>query len=312
VTLARRRRLWVFNLHAELELARDSAGPYQPPRRVVQALAPMLPHARRLMAPGDHDLDDPERSQPSDADADAPWLGVAWCPTPTALRRLAGARAEPAPAPSVEVLRRVNHRRFYLELGGGAPGARYVQNDSELATTLAEPQAAWLFKRPFGFAGRGQRRIVGAPSADDRRWLADSLRQGGMVAETWLELSRELSLHGRIDPSGRLALGRVCVQETNAYRAWIGTRAATPEDIPASGRARLIERATMVGEALQRAGYFGPFGIDAYVYVTSSGRRELNPLGELNARYTMGFSVGFAGAEGAGPCEVSSTSRETF
>jgi hypothetical protein len=297
VTFARRRRLWVFNLHAELELARGSGGPYEPPQRVQQALAPMLPLARRLMLPGDRDLDDAERERDSDARSSEPWLGVAWCPTPTALRRLARAGAEPAPAPSLGVLQRVNHRRFYVGLGGGAPGARYVENDAELAATLAEGHRPWLFKRPFGFAGRGQRRITGAPSPDDRRWLSDGLRQGGLVAEPWLELSRELALHGLLDETGRLTLGRVCVQETNAYRAWTGTRAATGEDVSAADTTQLFERATMVGEALHCAGYFGPFGLDAYFYMTLTGRRELNSLGELNARYTMGFPIGFQGRE---------------
>jgi hypothetical protein len=306
VTLAPgRRRLWVFNLHAELELAHGAKGPYEPALRVKRALAPMLPQARRLMAPGDRDLDDPEPHDdgvPSDrgARAETPgatpaaaaWLGAAWCPTPSALQRLGRAGAEVPPSPAFEVLRRVNHRSFYVALGGGAPGARYVADEAELASTLAEPADAWLFKRSFGFAGRGQRRIVGSPSHDDRRWLFDSLRQGGLVAEPWLELARELAIHGLLEQTGRLALGQPCVQETNAYRAWTGTRLATPSDISGAEWARLVERASTVAEALQRAGYFGPFGIDAYLFTTRSGRYELNPLGELNARYTMGFAIG--------------------
>jgi hypothetical protein len=306
VTLAPgRRRLWAFNLHAELELAHGTKGPYEPALRVKRALAPMLPHARQLMAPGDRDLDGPEppgnlvpcdrrtRAELPDATpSSVGWLGTAWCPTPSALRRLAQAGAELSPAPSFEVLRRVNHRSFYLALGGGAPGARYVADEAELASALVEPADAWLFKRPFGFAGRGQRRIAGAPSPDDRRWLSDSLRQGGLVVEPWLELVRELALHGLLESSGRLALGEPCVQETNVYRAWSGTRLATPADISAAERARLVERARSIAEALRREGYYGPFGIDAYFFATRSGRYELNPLGELNARYTMGFAIG--------------------
>jgi hypothetical protein len=272
-----KRRVWVFNLHAELELARGSGGPYEPPSSVKRALQPMLPHARRLMTPGDRDLDDGTDPRALGAGR----LGAAWCPTPSALRRLARAGAELPATPSFDVLRRVNSRRFYLELGGGAPGARYVSDDAELAATLAEPIGAWLFKRAFGFAGRGQRRIIGAATSDDRRWLADSLRRGGFLAEPWLELSRELAIHGLLDRAGRLSIGRVCVQETNAQRAWLATRVATPGEVSPA-----------VAAALHRAGYFGPFGIDAYFHASSSGRIDLNPFGELNARYTMGFPIG--------------------
>ena len=186
----------------------------------------------------------------------------------------------------------MTHRRFALELGGGAPGARFVSDESALAETLAEPCGAWLFKRAYGFAGRGQRRIIGVPSPDDRRWLSDSLRLGGFVAEPWLELVREVGVHGLIDVSGRLALGRVCVQETNEYRAWVSTRLACPQDLSSAETSRLLERAEAVAAALVAAGYFGPFGIDAYLFETRTAGIELNPLSELNARYSMGFAIG--------------------
>jgi len=290
-----RRRLWLFNLDAELELAR-ARGPYQTPLRVARALAPMLERASTLMAPGDASLDPlaPPRRAPSTprAASDDHLLGVAWCPTPSALERLARAGAELPPSPSVEVLHRVNHRRFAIDLGGGAPGARFVSDENALAEVLAEPWQAWLFKRAYGFAGRGQRRIIGAPSADDRRWLADSLRLGGFVAEPWLELVREVGIHGLIDANRRFVLGRVCVQETNEYRAWISTRLATAEDLSPAQTSQLLSRAESVAAALIGAGYFGPYGIDAYLFKTPSGAVELNPLSELNARYSMGFAIG--------------------
>jgi hypothetical protein len=290
----RRPRLWLFNLDAELELARR--GPYQTPLRVAQAIAPMLGRAHALMAPGDESLDplEPMRRGPAQrrVSSDQRRLGCAWCPTPSALERLSRAGAELGPSPSLEVLRRANHRRFAIELGGGAPGARFVEDEGSLAQVLAEPGEGWLFKRALSFAGRGQRRVLGVPSPDDRRWLADSLRLGGFVAEPWLELVRELGIHGLIDASGRFALGHLCVQETNQYRAWLSTRLAGPDDLSPAHASLLRARAEAVATALIAAGYFGPFGIDAYLFRTRSGTIELNPLSELNARYSMGFAVG--------------------
>lgn len=290
----RRPRLWLFNLDAPLEL-QHGGGHYRAPQRVQRAFLPMLPHARQLMGPADASLELDVTRAPAAPSADEPWVGAAWCPTPSALRQLDRAGAELSPSPSVEVLRRVNHRRFYVELGGGAPGARYLSDDADLHATLAEPGTSWLFKRPFGFAGRGQRRILGEPTPDDRRWLLDSMRQGGLVAEPWLEIAGEIAIHGLLDAAGGLALGQVCVQETNAYRAWIATRRAAPTDSSPAATAQLVRRAEAVAAALARAGYFGPFGIDAYFFRTRSGALALNPLGELNARYTMGFAIGMAG-----------------
>jgi hypothetical protein len=290
-----RQRLWVFNLDAEIELAR-TGGPYQTPLRVARALAPMLERAQTLMGPGDQSLDPlaPPRRAPTNQNTASGerLLGCAWCPTPSALERLRRAGAELPPSPSIEVLRRVNHRRFAIELGAGAPGARFVSDENALAEALAEPWTAWLFKRTYGFAGRGQRRILGAPSPDDRRWLSDSLRLGGFVAEPWLELVREVGIHGLIDPHGRFVLGRICVQETNEYRAWISTRLARPDDLSSAQASQLLARAEGVASALIDAGYFGPFGIDAYLFRSGPGTIELNPLSELNARYSMGFAIG--------------------
>jgi hypothetical protein len=285
----------VLNLDAELELARRG-GPYQTPLSVARGIAPVLPKAESLLGTRDVIVDESGALRlPAAAGGGAPetparWLGAAWSPTPSALARLARAGVELPPSPGFAVLQRVNHRRFYLELGGGAPGARYVQDEATLAATLGE-RRVWLCKRPFGFAGRGQRRIPLTPSADDRRWLADGLRQGGFVAEPWLELRVELALHGVLD-GAQLGLGHVCVQQTDAFRAWVSTRRARDGELSPRHLNELRERAEAVGAALASAGYFGPFGIDAYLYETGAGALAINPLSELNARFSMGYAVG--------------------
>jgi hypothetical protein len=305
------RRLWVLNLDSELELERAGRS-YQTTQRVARALAPMLARARALLGPDDLWLAEPAvggaareslldargepvPSVPAALAAREGWRGLAWCPTPSALRRLSRAGAAPDPCPGVDVLHRVNHRRFYLELGGGAPGARYVADEADLEATLSHPSRAWLCKRPFGFAGRGQRRISPSPSADDRRWLGDSLRQGGFLIEPWLDLTLEVGLHGFIDGAGHTVLGQVCVQETDRFRAWLSTRLAGEADLSREHASELRERAESTAAALWGAGYFGPFGLDAYLYRTESGALALNSLGELNARYSMGFAIGLPG-----------------
>jgi hypothetical protein len=312
------RRLWVLNLDAELELERAGRS-YQASLRVAHALAAMSARARSLMAPQDLCLTEPAavgaaaetvldaRGEPLEGPLalDARVLtregcvGLAWCPTPSALRRLSRAGATPAPCPSADVLHRVNHRRFYLELDGGAPGARYVADDAELAAALAHPGQAWLCKKPFGFAGRGQRRVPPSPSADDRRWLSDALRLGGFVAEPWLELVLEVGVHGLIERHGRVVIGQICVQETDRHRAWLSTRLALPHEVDRERALALRARAEATATALWAAGYFGPFGIDAYFYKTASGAVALNTLGELNARFSMGFAIGLPDARGA-------------
>ena len=284
-------RIWVLNLDAELELA--SAGPYQTRQALARTLQPWIERARSLLSPGDRLLED-LAPLPSEAPQE-PALGACWCPTPSALGRLSRAGVALPPSPSLSVLREVNQRRFYLGLGGGAPGARYFDDEATLYAALeARGSAPWLFKRRFGFAGRGQRRLQRELSADDRRWLADSLRQGGLLGEPWLEIEREVCLHGVLEPGGGTELGQPCWQHTDAQRAWLASTRVRPGELTAEARRALLRSAEHAAQALSEAGYFGPFGADAYFWRTPQGPLMLNPLGELNARYTMGFSVGMS------------------
>lgn len=285
-------RVWLLNLDAERELA--SSGSYQTPLRISTTLQQWAERAAHsLLAPGDLRLEQWDPRSPQAATA----VGACWSPTPSALARLTKAGLPLPPSPAADVLRRVCHRQFYLSLGGGAPGACFVTESEPLERILAERAGApWLFKRPFGFAGRGQRRLGSTLSADDRRWLADSLRLGGVLAEPWLELERELSLHGSLSRDGGVQLGSLCTQRTDAWRAWLATERLAAGELPEGQRRTLFATAEQVAEALFRAGYFGPFGIDAYIWRSPGGKALLNPLGELNARYTMGYGVGMAAA----------------
>ena len=79
------------------------------------------------------------------------------------------------------------------------------------------------------------------------------------------------------------------VSERGAFR---GVRLALPDELGPNERAALGERAQAVAGALTNAGYFGPFGVDAYRY-TLDGQSAFCALGEINARYTLGFVTGF-------------------
>jgi hypothetical protein len=60
-----------------------------------------------------------------------------------------------------------------------------------------------------------------------------------------------------------------------------------PEDF--ASRLLLATAVMQTGEALQRAGYRGPFGIDAFVHRAADGSTALHPLCEINARMTFGL-----------------------
>lgn len=272
--------VWVLNLDAEDELA--ARGAYTPSAGSAARVAAARDRARAVLAPGDALLEEVEDP------AGRP--GRAWCPTPNALAALRAAGAVPPEAPSLDVLRRVNGRSFLAALGDDLPGARVLCTEADLARL---GPWAWRLQREHWAAGRGARWLDGAaPTYEDLAWARASLRRGPVLARPRVEVRRGLVRHGWLEADGTLTLGVPCEQVCDRHGQWIETR-------PVPG---VLDDATAVrvGAALHAAGYFGPFGLDAIEYRDAGGRDRLAPCTDLNARYTMGWRVGMAGAATAG------------
>jgi hypothetical protein len=275
---------WVLNLDAEVELA-QLGFEYVPRRKLSQQLAEYGRDSRALLGPDDVLVVGAE-SNPKGL------VGRAWCPTPRALRTLAAAGITPEPHPDAAVLRRVNHRLFAHELGGGLPHQAYLTERAPIEALLRQAERPWLLKRPLAFAGRGQMRFYGTISDKQWSWLDVSLAQDGLLVEPLVTPTLELSLHGFIWPAGQRELGRICVQEVSERGVFRALRLARAGEVSSQDTRALMAQGERVAEALHSAGYFGPFGIDSYRYLLN-GESVLCALGEINARYTMGFVTGF-------------------
>lgn len=274
---------WVLNLDADFELA--NRGPWEPPRALKEVLREVSKEAERLLAPGDILVDEDTQVPPGT-------VGRAWCPTPSAIARLEAAGATPEEAPSFEVLRAVNDRAFSASMGQTLGGAGFVVDLQAVRKIMRRRQVPWLLKRAFGAAGRGQRRVgPGALSDADVAWVEASLREGGLQVEPYVELELELVVHGLLHPDGAVEIHEPMVQECDEWGAWLKTRPAREGELAPSEGAQLDQSAFLVAGSLAKAGYFGPFGVDAYRWVKTSGERQLNPRGEINARYTMGWGL---------------------
>ena len=286
----RERTAWVLNLDADLELARGAR--YTPSNAVRAAMAP---HAARLAAsllrPGDVIVD--ETSPPGAA---AGLVGRAFCPTARAIAMLTRAGARPAPHPSQEVLRVVNGRAFASSLGPTLPGGVFATSLEEALVVLAAPPPVatqWRVKRAHGMAGRGQRPIAAGIVGDaDRSFLRAAIEDdGGVQIEPEVTIVRELGIHGLLERDRPVRLGRLVEQVCDARGQWLETTVA--EDVDRGTAEAITREARMVAAALTAAGYWGPFGIDAFVWRDLGGEVELQPRSEINARYSMGFPVGF-------------------
>ncbi len=291
------RYAWVLNLDADLELAAGRT--YTPTASVARAVRQ---HAS-ILAATLLSQDDVLVDEASPAGAAAGLAGRAFCPTPRALAALRRAGAVPEASPAFEVLRRVNARSFASALGATLPGAVFVTREEDARRVLATPPSlgdAWRVKHEHGMAGRNQRvlralRAEYALTAADVAFVRAGLARGGLQIEPDVRIVEECAIHGVLGADGSLEEGELVRQRCDARGAWVATErvvAAEPGALRIA-RAPMREEFARVAAALRAAGYHGPFGVDGFVYDDADGTPAVQPRSEINARYSMGFPVGF-------------------
>ncbi|MEA2749442.1 MAG: hypothetical protein QOI41_3585, partial [Myxococcales bacterium] len=291
--MAARRFAWVLNLDADLELASPRAHGYTPKRTVLEAMKPYVAMLAKssLLGAEDRVLDDAFMAL--SASERASFTGRAFSPTPRAVAALRRAGVEPEPHPGVEVLRRVNSRAFSAALGQTLPGATFVTDLEAARAVFAESPPignGWRVKRNFGMTGRGQRVLTRAADDADLAFLRAGLAEGGVQIEPNVSIHAEYGIHGRIAADGAASLGVVVRQLCDARGAWLSTvplTSLTQDDLETAGAIAVEGR--RVADALARAGYFGPFGVDSYVYRSENGNLDIQLRSEINARYSMGY-----------------------
>lgn len=279
-------RLWVLNFDAELELADPN---YSTPTTAMrERMRSLQLQIKKFIHPRDRILE--EHASPQQQ----PMQGVAWCPTPRAIKLLTQTLKTPPSAPTFEALRTVNHRRFCARIGQILPGASFVDDITTLEQLLACPSitGSWLLKRPLGFSGRGQLRVDPGPlSEGTRRWAEPGLRRGeGLQVEPLLKLEEEFAIHGMLHPDGAFFLGEPTRQHCSAHGVWEHSEPAG-EALLVGERKLLEAEAYRVANELYQASYFGPFNLDAFAWRDREARR-FNPRSEINARFTMGWFIG--------------------
>jgi hypothetical protein len=274
---------WLLNLDAEREL--------QDPERYTRApaiearIAGLRPRMEQLLSACDCVLGC-ETTKPGAR-------ALAFCPTPSALARIRALGLTPPLAPPLSVLTRVNSRAFSAALGQTLAGAAYVRDKHALTRALASgsPSGAWLLKRDYSFAGRERRRVLGQTlDIPTLGFCQNSFARGeGLQVEPLLERSDDFAQHGFVTRTGALLRGPVMRQHCDARGTWERSEPLSQGELDRATRNALQASVQAAGEALLAAGYFGPYGVDAFRYREPGGSSGFQPRSEINARFSMGY-----------------------
>lgn len=198
-----------------------------------------------------------------------------------------------------EVAGAVNFRGFQCDLaralGCALQGATVLESAAALRDHLARggaaasPHGRFVLKAAWSAAGRA--RVV--LSEGDDLAPADALirRWGAVLFEPWMDRVADFGALGVVREEDVLVQGlhRQRVDGAGKFSGIVVLRGrSTAGALGALDRVTIEETARAVGERLHDAGYRGPFGIDAWTHRVA-GQVRLHPLGEINARLTMGF-----------------------
>ncbi|HTG35084.1 MAG TPA: hypothetical protein VLB76_19380 [Thermoanaerobaculia bacterium] len=306
------------NLLAEDDLAGRRRN--SPPRTVLETFARMAVRLRAFAREGDR-LWSPAPIGPgldeSGLLGDLPPAGevLAWCETPEAIAHRGGPRLPTPiswdtplrdllwqlPTPPPAVVAAVHHRAFCLqvaeEIGYTLPGARMVESLAELDRVLRTAPIAWIVKAPLSASGRSryiERNGPGLTDLKSRRTVERLFEHHGpLLFEPWMDRTEDFGVSALLGPDELRIVG-IHGQRVDRKGQFAGID--LHPDISEQDRDQLLKTVEAVAAALRRAGYVGPFGIDAWRYRREDGSIALNPLGEINARMTFGL-VEWAAAE---------------
>jgi hypothetical protein len=175
-------------------------------------------------------------------------------------------------------------------LGVALPGARVIASLAELDAHVAGfAGRAWICKARWTAAGRDRARGTGATVVGELRTRIGRMleRFGPLVFEPWLDRIADLGVCGEI------AGDTITVAEPHQLRsdARGGFLGITLDPVDRALAEPLQAVAHAAAAHVARAGYRGPFAIDAFVYRDPQhpATHHLHPLCELNARYTFGW-----------------------
>lgn len=268
-------------------------------------------------------------------DLDPPSAVLAWCETPTVAEHrphsprlhrtldldLDGPLHEVlwrVPAPTPRIVARVHHRKFHLKRarnsGLALPGATMLESSRALAEHLraggadASPTGRFVVKAPLSAAGRSRWiGAVGDLSIPKVRRTVENLfrRHGDLLFEPWMDRRGDFGLAALAGSEGETRIVGVHRQTVDQEGRFTGL-VLSEEGLTTDELSTFEKVAGDVGRSLGREGYVGPFGLDAYRYRNAEGKIRFHPLGEINARMTVGLVArGLADRiEARGPVEL--------
>ena len=176
-----------------------------------------------------------------------------------------------------------------------------LQDPAEIVDKIQRTVRGWptrfgrrfTLKPRFGCSGRG--RVPGSTDDPDSVEIRGALprlaRCGGAILEPWLQRTTDLSAQFLVSKEGNIQLLGTLRQVLSVSGSYFGHcgRILPNGDIVADTPydTQLLATSLQLVQAAHSAGYWGPCGVDAFVF-EDGDHVVFRPAVELNARFTLG------------------------
>ena len=206
--------------------------------------------------------------------------------------------ANPRSHPPLEIIQRVNGRRFARSVEQERLDFRYP---GEVLTSLVDlagflernpSTTGWMMKGEHGNAGLSNRRLRNPTLGPaDRRVATRLLKEDGRILiEPWFP--REMDITGcfDLDTSGKLEGLTFHRVENTSDGALLGIHLGPDPGIDPRWLSELGSVARTLGSGLHQEGYFGPVCFDAFIVDSEEGS-FLRPVSDINAHESMSWPI---------------------
>ena len=209
-----------------------------------------------------------------------------------------GSYARPASHPPLDVVKRVNGRRFAArlerELFGGDETLGIFEEPDEIEACIASRprHEEWLLKSEHGNAGLGNRRLRSSTlDQPDREVIHRLLAEDECVmVEKWRHRVLDIASVFELGSDGTVEDLFVYEVVNTADGAYIGSIFDQASETLDPWIPKVTDVALQVAGRLAEVGYFGPVCLDHFVWAEGNDRR-LRPLADLNARLQVSASI---------------------
>lgn len=218
---------------------------------------------------------------------------ISWGPSPSLYAWTQKQGIEYSIPGSIKILRKLNSKAFSLRYSG-LEKAQLLHNEEELKTWMDNTPGEKVIKGCFGLSGQGNRRVENSLLTPlllafcQKEWQ----QHGAVVGEPWVHRVLDFSTQWFIHPMGPIEFLGSTRFSTDPSGVYQGTLAG-PEALLFKDYLSLLEvhkeKAKEALKEMQKEGYFGHVGIDAFLYLKEGNILRLNPVVEINGRQTMSW-----------------------